>query len=252
MHDHARRESVSPKPPGGAGRRRGNPDASAAPRSSLRVVAVGSLLLLLIGCTEPAPTRGQCVGFYLAPGAPLQCIGRVAFVELRDPLRAPETSAQFTDAIARALRDRRLFSLRVVHADQPECEGLPLSSPEGLSLADMGRIARQLHCDAVLFGTLSDFQPYPHMRAGLLLHLVDLRNGSLAWGVDHVWDTQDRAVIGRIQRFHETEQREGYGPAEWEMSLLSPRAFQRFVAHEVAGTLPPAPPCPTDDPVAGE
>ena len=76
------------------------------------------------------------------------------------------------------------------------------------------------------------------MQIGLFLNLVDLREGRLIWGVDHIWDTTNRLTERSIERFFVKEMRSGYGPANWRLGLLSPRMFGKFVAHEAAGTLP--------------
>ena len=82
----------------------------------------------------------------------------------------------------------------------------------------------------------------PRMQIGLYLQLLDLRRGRLVWGLDHTWDTTDRATEQRIKAFFRSRMRDGYGPLDWRMAVTSPKVFQKFVACEVAETLTPDPP----------
>jgi hypothetical protein len=87
---------------------------------------------------------------------------------------------------------------------------------------------------------MSDFRPHPRMQMGLSLRLLDLKRGQLAWAVDHVWDTTDKAVEKRIERYFNDQIRSGYEPMDSRLIMISPKAFEKFIAYEVAETLPDA------------
>jgi hypothetical protein len=89
-----------------------------------------------------------------------------------------------------------------------------------------------------MFGTIQQYMPFPHLRASLSLRLVDLRSGFVLWAFEDVWDSNDKTVERRMQRFFKEQMRSGYEPINWQILVTSPRAFERFVAWEVAQTLP--------------
>jgi len=190
------------------------------------------------GCTpHPAPPPPNIAW---GPTANLRKIHRVVFVDLADGRQHPQVAAGLTDALTQAIRLGRHFHVRRVRRDDPVCEELPLDRPGGLTLTDMADIRRTLDCDAILYGSLTTCTAYPHMRIGLYLNLVDLGDGALVWSVEHTWDSTQQDVQRRLQQYFRSELRDAYGPAGWELGTVSPRLFQKFVAHECAVSLTPA------------
>ena len=102
----------------------------------------------------------------------------------------------------------------------------------------LAAIGRTLKVDAVLLGAITQYQPYPHMTAGVRVRLIDLQDGQLLWAVQQVWDSSDKAVEARMRGFFRTRMRDGYEPLGWELAVISPRHFHKFVAYETARTLP--------------
>ena len=116
---------------------------------------------------------------------------------------------------------------------------MPLGKREAFDLQDLVAMREELRCDAVLFGKITSFMSYPRMQMGLYLRLLDLRGGRVLWGADHVWDMTDKGVEYRAERYYKQNLRDVYGPADSSVMLMSPSAFQRFVAHEIAQTMVP-------------
>jgi len=88
------------------------------------------------------------------------------------------------------------------------------------------------------------------MQAGLVLKLLDLRDGKVVWGVDHAWDAADQETQNRMKAFFDRHIGEGQAPADWKLGTMSPRAFAKFVSDEIAETLAP-PTGPTPPPNGG-
>lgn len=208
------------------------------PRASRALHVCLLSAVLLSGCAAPCPPEDP-IGYALPSAHEVRRLGRVVFVELvGDAEVTPRTARQTTEALAHALQARQLFHVDVVDLHDPLCRDLPLARPDALTLAELSMIRRALGCDAVLFGRLYDVDTFPHMRMGLYLRLIDLKDGRLVWGVDHVWDSADRALARRVRRYFACEVRDGFDPAGHEIVFTSPRAFRRFVAYETAATLP--------------
>ncbi|MGB2821964.1 MAG: hypothetical protein WBF17_13355 [Phycisphaerae bacterium] len=192
---------------------------------------------LVSGCRhsfeEPSPPIG-----YIGSWEGITRLRRVVVVELGASDECePGVARDMTRSLASALQARRLFHVDLVHRTDPVCRDLSINQMGALSLDEIARMRDALQCDAVLIGRISHFQPFPRMQLGLVVKLMDVRDGELLWGIEHVWDTTDRETERRIQRYFHREVRSGYDPLGYELVLKSPRAFERFIAHEVANSL---------------
>jgi hypothetical protein len=206
---------------------------------TLRVLACAALAAAA-GCAPPETPKAD-VGYHLAGGGALRGIGRVVFVEMGCPARHPEMSRHVTAALYEAIQAKRLFHVDVVSRETPACRDLALSKIGPLTLQELSEMRQSLDCDAVLVGRVTTYAPHPRMRMGLYLSLLDLRDGRVVWGIDHVWNAADKSVERRLKWHFSERLRNAYGPAGWRLATMSPRAFAKFVAAEVADTLSPPP-----------
>jgi hypothetical protein len=193
--------------------------------------------VLALGC-QPPEARQRGLNYYLSSARDLQAIGRVAFVELSEENRGGAVAADTTDELAVAMRDNRLFAINVIRSSDPQYASIPADNPGGLTFEQIAQLHKDLDCDAILMGAITTYQPYPHMRMGLQLKLVDLRSGQLVWAIDQVWDTSEARLEERLKKFFGTHMRKDYEPLGWRLALTSPRAFEKFVAWDAASTLP--------------
>jgi hypothetical protein len=212
-----------------------------------RLLAAAACLGLLPGCWRVAGQRPEeQIGFYLSSREDVLYLRRVVFVELTADGDCPSSIARdTTEAIRDAVLSKKLFHLDVVRRSDPMCRDLPLDRIGALKIEELPQIRDSLDCQAVLFGRITHFQAHPRMKMGLHLKLIELRDGKLVWGIDHVWDTADRGLEDRIRRYYHRELRSGYDPLGYDLVLTSPQAFEKFIGYEVANTLtPPEPPAP--------
>jgi len=201
---------------------------------------------VLLGLLAAAIAAGCTRDGYVAPNIyheipsvrQLMSLRRVVLIELKDETGQPRVAEDLTAALAQALQERGLFRVDVIDRHSPRLEGLVVDKLEPFTIGELAKMARQLNCDGVLIGRIRQFQPFPRMQMSVLLRLIDLRDGQLAWGVDEKWNSSDAVVEKRIKWYFRTQLRTGYGPATWELITRSPMQFCRFVAYEMAGTLP--------------
>ena len=203
--------------------------------------------VMLLGCQQPE-VRQRGLNYYLSSTRDLRAVGRVAFVELSAEDRGGAVAADTTDELAVALRDNRLFAVNVIRSSDPQYASIPADSPSGLTFEQIATLHKELDCDAVLMGAITTYQPYPHMRMGLQLKLLDLRSGQLVWAIDQVWDTADARLEERLKKFFSKHMRKDYEPLGYRLALTSPRAFEKFVAWDAASTLPQNEPEPEKGP----
>jgi len=202
------------------------------------LLVLGAVLACGAGCNS---NDSPAIGYVLGEPRFLAKIHRVVFIELESEQSYPSVAKDMTLALAQAIQARRLFHIDVIYRDDPICEMLSLDGRSGFSMDQLRAMRKSLGCDAVLIGSMRDFRPHPYTQMGLYVRLLDVKNGRLVWGVDHVWNTTDVGTEKRIRKFFDKQMRSGYEPMDWQLAMISPKVFGKFVAYEAAGTLPEGP-----------
>lgn len=202
-----------------------------------------SILLLLIlplsqGCIITRPLVPESGHFYINPNADFATVGKTVVFELDNRTANQNITIPLTNAIRDLIQKKHIFSLRTVLRRDQAWRDLDLEEAASYSIKELAEIRKQLKADAVIFGYISQYIPYPHMMLGLHLKMVDLRTGQLLWALEQVWDSTDRRVERRMKIFYERSMRDGYEPFGWRLMITSPKAFNKFVVDEVAQTLP--------------
>ena len=190
--------------------------------------------LVWSGCQKP-PTA---IGYYLSSPQDITKLNRVGFLELADRDSSPGIARKMTTSLAHAIGAKRLFDLDVVSKDDPICKTVSFDARGGFTLEQLRDMRETFKCDGILIGEIRNFRPYPAMQVSLYLRLMDLRDGRCVWAIDNVWDTRDKDTKDRVRKFFNKQIRVGYKPVNWEIGLMSPRIFLKFVAFESAQTLP--------------
>ena len=196
---------------------------------------------LLPACSIVKPQLIEPGHYYVNPHADMVTIGRVAVLEFENSTTVPDYSSRLTSAVTEALRKRHIFGLSTLYRTDPAWRSLDISDRSPYSLDELATIRTQLKADAVLFGSITQYQPFPHLLTAANLRLIDLRDGKLIWAIEQVWDSTDAPVEQRMKVFFDHQMRSGYQPIDWRLLVSSPKAFDKFVAFEVARTLPASP-----------
>lgn len=199
------------------------------------------LLAPLAACTIVKPELIEPGHFYVNRNADMVTTNRVAIFEFDNDTTNSKYSATLTSAVTEALRKRHIFAISTLYHADPAWRSLDLADTSSYSLQELAAIRRQLKADAVLFGSITEYRPFPHLTTAIRLRMVDLRDGKLIWAIEQVWDSTDKRVEQRMKVFFDHEMRSGYRPLDWQLLLTSPRAFDKFIAFEIARTLPAVP-----------
>jgi len=205
--------------------------------NNLRTQLLLLLPVFLSGCQfyrAPVSATGY---YYLNPDKDLSAIGRVAIVELDNDSSYPTVSPDVTKALFEAVQKKQVFGLTVVRQNEPVWRNLQLDFDSTYSLEQLFAAHKTLRCDAMLTGTITEYQPYPHMVIGLRLKLVDLKDGKLIWALEQIWDGTDKTTGYRIKNYFNTQIQSGSVPLREQLVAVSPLRFIKFVAYEVAQTL---------------
>ena len=206
--------------------------------NNIRKLLLLLLPFLLLGCqlyTTDVPAADY---YYLNPTKDLSAIGRVAIVELDNDSSYPAIRTDVTEALFQALQKKQVFGLTLVRQSDPAWRSLQLDMNSTYTLDQLFAIRKALKCDAVLTGTITEYNPYyPHMAIGLRLKLMDLRDGQLVWALEQIWDSADKTTEYRIKDYSHSQMRSGFAPFHEELVVVSSLKFIKFVTYEVAETL---------------
>jgi len=204
------------------------------------LLLMGVMVIPLASCTLYRPVVAETGHYYINPYADFSTVGKTVVFELENLSTRPELATDFTQVITEAVQKRHLFSLSALYRTEPAWRKLDLNNNSAYSLDELSLIRQQSKADAVLFGRITRYQPYPHLLVALHLKLVDLRNAKLLWATEQIWDSSDKRVERRMRLYFNTIMRAGFQPLDWEILITSPHAFNKFVAFEIAQTLPNA------------
>lgn len=115
--------------------------------------------------------------------------------------------------------------------------------------ATMIDVAKSTNATVILHGTITQYSPYPRPRLGLVIQVVDPRQGKVVASVDGLWDSTDQHLAKQIREFYRTNPyRTAFGrnnriPPDdgfaGDLALDSPRLFQRWVCGEATAYLVP-------------
>ena len=193
--------------------------------------------MVMSGCVIYTEQEPLSQFYYRNPNKDLSTIGRVALIELTNNSSHPKIHSSATLTLYEAIQKKQFFSLSIIDDNHPAWHSLQLDNNTAYSYQQLADIKKELKCDAIIFGTVTDYHPYPHMTIGLSLKLIDLRDGELVWAVEEIWDTSDKKTEYRIERYYNINTRSGLMPLHKELMAISPIKFQKFVSYEIAETL---------------
>ena len=197
------------------------------------------VLLPISGCSlklkKSAPIRP--LEYYRSGGVDLRSIGRVAILEMENLSTNQNLSKELTTALSEEIRKKQIFGLETLYFKDPKWESLMLSVDSDVSPKQLEDIQKKLGVDAVMYGRIEHYRPYPRNSIGIKLKLVDCATGQLLWAIDQVWDSTDTIIEERAKFFFSTQMRSDYGPMDWKMVMLSPRIYNKFITNEISQTL---------------
>lgn len=194
-------------------------------------------LLLLSGCGGNKSQKSGPAYSYLNKTKKLSDVGRVVLVELDNYSAYPKVASDFTDALYEAVQKKQIFGLTLVRKDEPIWRNLRLDNVSNFSLDQLSAIHKSLKADAILRGTVTRYEPYPHLILGLRLELIDLKDGQLLWALEQIWDADDKNTQERVKDFYDKSIIPFSDGLEKGLGVVSSLKFFKFVAYETAETL---------------
>jgi hypothetical protein len=110
---------------------------------------------------------------------------------------------------------------------------LELRTTEALPSQLLQDVQRQTSADAILFSSLSTYQPYPPLRIGIKLTLVRVHDGVVLWQFDDGFNAGEAPTLNDARKYL----RESMGIETDPPPALSVDSPQRFIRYGVSRTV---------------
>lgn len=204
----------------------------------------GLTLILLTalagGCAllcPPPPAPPPISRDYHAAGFDWSAVGRMLILPLANETAYYPAAEEFRDALAAELQALGRFEVVRAPCDAPGCLVQDVRLGGRFNEAALIELARVFRAEVIVLGTITQYSPYPPPRLGLSVQAVSPFDAVVVASADGLWDAASKGTADLAQAFH----REGLRPRQaWmtsELTLDSPRFFQRFVGGQVARAL---------------
>lgn len=197
-------------------------------------VPLCAIVLLAAACAASGPrSTAPLASARVAADADTYALHRVGLVPVLGRDLEPDFAVVLHESLAAALGEEAPFE--TVALGPADLEEVPPSEPHRRGrypAATILETARRFRLDGVLVVTASDVQMFRPLRLGLRADLIAAETGAVVWSANVSLDARSERTREGLEAF--------YGGSEgerWELSLLSPRRFARFAAHELARAL---------------
>jgi hypothetical protein len=204
---------------------------------NLTPVIISLLVLLVSGCYTSYKPEKLSNHYYVDKEAIKRDISRVAFLEMDNETGYPEISSQVTDQLYSELQKQQAFSVNVISKEDPRWVKMQLEDKRSYNIDEISMIYENLNQDALLFGKVTEYSPYPHLVIGFRLKLISLKDARLLWGFEQIWDSSDNTTGDRIKKYIQTRMSSDEEALKSELMTVSTRQFLKFAAYEAASTL---------------
>ena len=203
--------------------------------SDLRKTLILAVLGFSSGCSISyySPAMPSSNSYYRNPAKNISSLGKVALIELQNNSPYPQISEDVTEMVFQQMQKKQVFGLKTVQADSPEWKNLqiPPEGPENIS--QLAAIRKTLNCNAIIIGTVTEYQPYPHLSIGLRLKMIDLTDGQLIWGFEQIWDSADKSTQQKITKYLKQQKKGQSQNLDQQLISLSSIEFLKFVTYEM-------------------
>ena len=186
---------------------------------------------------RPSTPRAPACSQFRMPGFEWSFVRRILLVPLANESASPHAPTELQDALAARLQCSGRFEV-VLPASDVRVTCLDTVRTNGrFDEAELLRLAAEYQVDAVLFGTVTQYQPYAPLRIGLSLRLISPSDAAVIASVDGLWDARDKSVAEQARSYHSLVLGSDRALLGDDVVLESPHLFQRFACHEAVTAL---------------
>ncbi len=197
-------------------------------------------LALLFGansCSSVKSPGRKVANFYLADDRDLASIRRVMVLpfDLADGIDADQDMLrqQFIGELVKVQR----FEVVPLPSNAEEDRLIHESLEKGhASLEAMVSLANRYELDGIIVGRITNYRAYLPPVIGMQARLFSVHSGSWVWVAEGNYDANDATTVEDLQHYALSFQAEESSMHGWELNLISPARFAKYVSHRIAGT----------------
>lgn len=217
-----------------------------------RFLVLGLMLALHPGCAHPTvqpvpPPEPAPYQQFVAPNFDWSTVKRVVLMPMANQSAYAQASVELQNNLAAELQRAGRFDVVVATREDPGGRARDIFSRGSFDELELLRIAREYDAQAVLFGKLTQYQPYAPPRVGLSLIMISPAEGVAIASADGLWDARELSTARQAQGYLREKLSWRQGLMGMDRAIESPDVYQRFVCQQVAASLNP-PETPTGAP----
>jgi len=96
---------------------------------------------------------------------------------------------------------------------------------------------RRYKVDALIFGTITQYQPYEPPVLGIKIGMFSAISGNIMWSSDAIFDSSDASVVKLVKTYYKEHYKRKQSLYGWKIILLSMKRYAQFVAYHMVDTL---------------
>ncbi len=96
---------------------------------------------------------------------------------------------------------------------------------------------RRYNVDAIMFGTITQYQPYEPPVLGIKIGMFSAVSGNIMWSSDAIFDSSEASVIKLVKTYYKEHYKRKQSLYDWKIILLSMKRYAQFVAYHMVASL---------------
>ena len=96
---------------------------------------------------------------------------------------------------------------------------------------------RRYKVDAIIFGTITQYQPYEPPVLGIKIGMFSAVSGNIMWSSDAIFDSSEASVIKLVKTYYKEHYKRKQSLYGWKIILLSMNRYAQFAAHYMVDSL---------------
>jgi hypothetical protein len=201
-----------------------------------KIILSCAVLAIIAGCKTTSNSSSKTDYCYVDK-LKLSSIGSAVFIELYNESDYPGIQTEVTDALYHSILKNQLFTLNLIKQDTIAWKNISYQPSSNFTLEQLYQLQQSLNTNAILVGSVIDFQPYPHLSLSMRLKMTDLTNGQTIWAAEQVWDSADKSLEQRVEKYIKAQMRTDRTSDREKLTFVSSKDFIRFVCYELAETM---------------
>src|SRR4051812_38858806 len=224
--------------------RRHQPNVRPAANARVRRWLAGGVTWLVLfaaildGCTTTQAPLITTFSHFRADGLNAAPVRRVLLLPMSNETEFPYVEDEISDALATELRAAGLFEVvRAARETDESCAASCCRSNGTFDERQLIDLAERYQVDGVIFGTVTNYNPYWPPRIGINLQLVGTHEAVTLASVDGLWDARDEHIAAQAQQFYFCRLTPKATVPDSDLMLHAPQYFQKFAAAQTVHLL---------------